>query len=113
MSYGKVTVGFGSKDQHDIEVKDFVKSVFAGDRFIHIAQLVDDSYCITIENLPSSGRAPHQSMRVGQESFIALVHAIMLYMQVKDMNVSQLAIDLQQNGNIEYSCSDNLKPITS
>lgn len=115
MKYGTVTVGFGSPEQHDIEVQDFVKSVFAGDRFVHVSKLVDGTYCISVENLPSSGRAPQQSMRLSEESFGALMYSCMLYMQVKGMNVETLMTDLQRgsDGNIQYSVSDNLKPISS
>lgn len=113
MSYGKVTVGFGSPEQHDIEVADFVKCVFAGDRFIHVSKLVDGTYCLSVENLPSSGRAPHQSMRLGEESFTALMFACAMYLEVKEMDVTKLMQDLQshKDGNIEYAVSDNLSPL--
>jgi hypothetical protein len=111
MSYGKVTVGFGSPEQHDIEVQDFTKALFKGDRYVHVAKLVDGSYCITVENLASSGRAPHQSIRLGEESFAAMMCTCAMYMQVKGMDVEKLMRDLQNGENIHYNVSDNLQPL--
>lgn len=109
--YGHVTVGFGSPQQHDIEVEDFTKALFNGDRYVHVAKLVDGTYCITVENLASSGRAPHQSIRLGEESFAAMMCTCAMYMQVKSLDVEAMMRALQKGENIQYNVSDNLKPI--
>jgi hypothetical protein len=110
MSYGKITIGYGTTEQKDLSVIDFVKCLFPGDRVVHVAMIEDGSFSVTIENLQSSGRSPQQTMRLSKESLVAIHTGIQMYFGVKGEDPVKLLTEFMQGNPIEYTCSDNLDP---
>lgn len=109
--YGYVTVGTGTSTPRKVRIESFVRSVWNDNRFAQCVHLEDDTYCIAIENLESSGRNPTNAMRLSKDSFIALMVNIHLYAEVAGIDLVGMAKDALQGDNIQYTVSDNLKPL--
>lgn len=103
------TVGTGS-EQRKIEIIDFVQAQFADHRVVHVAELVDGTFTMAIENPVSSGRNPHQAIRLGKESFVALLFTAHLYIQGKGVNLIEMMEGLDNGKDIDYTYSSGLKP---
>ncbi len=113
-SYGEATVGFGTPQEHKIKVVDFLKSEYIDNRLISVCMLEDESYIFSVENPTSSGRAPHQSIRLGKESAIGFISTLLLYFNIKygEDGVQKLLEEAVKKGEIDYALSDNLKPLS-
>ena len=107
-SKGKITVGFGTKEQRELAIEEFVQSRFKDSRLFSILKIEDGSFAISIENPPSTGRT-NQQMWLSKESLVGLTSAIMLYFEVKGENLTDLLKDATNNEKIEYSYSDNIE----
>lgn len=108
-SYGKATVGYGTGDQREVDIKDFVQATFKNNRVISVMSLEDGTYVISVENTPSSGRICQQ-MRLSRESFIGLIATSLMYLNCKRENTNDVLRESIGKEEIEYSFSDNLKP---
>lgn len=109
--YGNITVGYGKVDQHELKIIDYVRSLYINERFASCVKLEDGSYCISIENITSTGRNPQNAMWLSEESFVGLLANCLLYLQIKNLDVTELLKKAVKNGSIEYSVSDNLTPL--
>ena len=109
--YGHITIGYGSNAQSELQIIDYVRSIYIDNRFAGCCKLEDGTYCINVENLNSSGRNPINTMRLSEESLGALIANCLLYFQVKGIDVTELMKKASGNQKIEYSISDNLKPL--
>lgn len=102
-SYGKITVGFGTAKAAELEVTDYVQARFKDNRTISVSGIEDGSYCLIVEGLPST-------MRLSQESFIGLIATAFIYFECKGIDINPLYKEAAGD-EIQYSFSDNLKPI--
>ena len=101
-SIGKVTVGFGSKDQREIEVVNFVRSSFKDHRLITISELEDGSIISVVENPESSGRASQAKIWLSKQSFLGLIATSYLYFMKKGEDFEGLLKDVLVKDELEY-----------
>jgi hypothetical protein len=111
-SRGKVTVGYGTAQQREIEIVDFVQARFTDNRVISICQVDDNASMVaTVENPASTGRAPAQSIWLSQESFVGLMVTAMMYLAAKGEPLSDILKAAAKNDEIDYTFSDNLNAL--
>lgn len=107
--YGVVTVGYGSSQQQELKIVDYVRSSYKDHRVASCCLIEDGTFLISVENLQSSGRNPTNNMRLSKESFAALLSNCILYMNIKGMDVESMVRESMNGENIGYHFSDNLK----
>lgn len=90
-----------------IEIVDYIQSYFVGGRTITVAKLEDNTYGLAVENPKSSGRALQSSLRLTEESFIALLSSCMLYFHHNNIDVVEKINSLINNEALNYSYSKN------
>ncbi len=89
-SLGKITVGYGTSLQKELEVEAFIQIKFPDNRLICVSRIEDDTICTTVENPISSGRQPQQSIWLSKESFVGMITAANLYLLKNGENVEDL-----------------------
>lgn len=110
-SRGKVTVGYGTNLQNEIEIIDFVRCDFKDYRLISVATLENEQgYIISVENPTTTDRCPIQTMWLSRESFAGLIGAAFMFWSAKGEDMLTLMKDCTIKNKIKYSCSDNLNP---
>ena len=108
--FGCATVGFGTPFERKIKVIDCVQSRFKDNRVITVATLENnEGYILSVENLPSSGRATTQQMWLSEESLTGLMGAVHIFWKQKKMDVLELMKNCVIENEVHYSFSDNLK----
>lgn len=110
MNKGKAIIGYGTSQEHQLEIVDFVQANFADNRLVSVTELEDGTFTMTIENPPSSGRAIHQSIRLGKESFAAILFTAHLYLAGKGMRIEQILESVVVKEEIQYSYSSGINP---
>lgn len=110
MSRGKITVGYGSSEQRELEIEDFVQAEYKDHRLISISQIEDGSIVAAVENPASSGRNTQATIWLSKESFIGLLATGVLYFSAKGEDLEQLMNEAFEKEDITYAYSDNLKP---
>jgi len=50
--YGKITIGYGTSEQKELQIIDFVQAHFKDNRVITISQIEDGSFVSAVENPP-------------------------------------------------------------
>jgi hypothetical protein len=113
MSYGKITVGYGTREQRELEVIDYLRASFLDNRLISISTIEDGSIVAVVENPPSTCRASQSSIWLSKESFIGIIGAAFLYFSAKNEDLGKLLKDVTINNDIQYSFSENLKNPTT
>jgi len=106
-SNGKITVAFGTAQQHQLEIEEFVKSKFKDDRVFSVLKIEGGSFVVSVENPPESGRA-NQQMWLSKESLVGIAGAIMLYFTVKGENIHELIRNSADGEIVPYTFSDNI-----
>ena len=106
--YGKITVGYGTSEQRELEIIDFVQANFKDNRVVSISQIEDGSLIGAVENPPSSGRCPQTSIWLSKESFIGLISTAMIYFNIKGEDMQKLLEESIKGNEVNYSFSDNL-----
>ena len=107
-SKGKITVGVGTEEVHQLNIEEYVQTRFKDNRLFSVAKIEDGSFAVSVENPPSTGRS-NQTMWLSKESLVGLVSTILLYFEVKgedSMGLLQQSVD---SNNIEYFFSDNIQ----
>lgn len=107
--YGKITVGVGTAERRELEVVDFVQAKYIDGRTVSVSQIEDDSMTITVENIPSSGRAAQANIWLSKESVIAVLSTAILYFNLKGQDLEELFKTSIESDKIDYRFSDNLK----
>lgn len=107
--YGKITVGVGTAERRELEVVDFVQAKYIDGRTVSVSQIEDDSMTITVENIPSSGRASQANIWLSKESVIAVLSTAILYFNLKGQDLEELFKTSIESDKIDYRFSDNLK----
>lgn len=109
--YGSATVGFGTSQEREIPIADYVKSLYKDNRLVSVVRLEDGSFIISVENPGSSGRAAQTSMWLSRESFISLISTSFLYFGCAGENFGELLQECVKKDCLDYDFSDNLKPL--
>ena len=104
-THGKVTVGFGTIQEQELDIVDFVQAEFADHRLVSVTELEDDTLTMSVENPASTGRATSQSIRLGRESFVALIMTAHLFFQLKGLDMAKVLEEVAINEEINYSYS--------
>ena len=110
-SLGKATIGFGTNQQTELEIVDFLKAEYKDNRLMSVVMLEDETFIFSVENPVSSGRAPHQSMRLGKESAIGMLSTLLLYFNTKlgEDGIQEAFKETSVRNEINYSASPNFK----
>ena len=101
-SIGKVTVGYGTKEQKEIEVACFVRASFKDHRLATISELEDGSIVGAIENPESSGRNTQAKIWLTEESFLSLVATYYVYCMKRGKDLEKLLTEIALKNDIEY-----------
>lgn len=107
--YGKITVGYGTCEQKELQVTDFVQAQFKDHRLISIAKIEDGSFSCVVENPKSSGRNIQTSIWLSKESLIGLISTAMMYFINSGEDMRTLLEKTTDDNKIRYWFSDNLK----
>lgn len=108
MSRGKITVGFGTTEQKEMEIINFVQAKFKDHRLIGISQIEDDSLVVVVENPMSSGRNTQATIWLSKESFVGVLATAFLYFSAKGEDLGKLIQESVEKNEINYTLSDNL-----
>ena len=109
-TYGNLTVGYGTSEQRTIPIVEYVAAIYKDERKVSIARSEEDTYVISVDNYASSGRGSH-SINLSKESLIGVLTTGFMFLGVKGENIEQLLKDSMEGEEINYSFSDNLKPL--
>ena len=112
MSRGKITVGYGTAEQRELEIVDFVQAEFKDHRLISISQIEDGSLVAVVENPVSSGRNTQATIWLSKESFVGMLSAAFLYFSAKGEDLGELMKSVIESEYINYTYSDNLTAIS-
>lgn len=113
MSRGKITVGYGTAEQRELEIVDFVQAEFKDHRLISISQIEDGSLVAVVENPASSGRNTQATIWLSKESFVGMLSTAFLYFSAKGEDLGELMKSVVESEDISYTYSDNLTAIGS
>jgi hypothetical protein len=102
--YGHITTGDGSK----LAIVDVLQASYLDNRTISVMSIEDQSIAIAIENLPSSGRNPQQTLRLSQESLAAVLMSAILYFSAKGVNLDELTRRVVAAEQLRFIKSANL-----
>jgi len=111
MSIGKIIVGYGTAEQRELEIVDFVQAEYKDHRLISISQIEDGSFAAVVENPQSSGRNTQTTIWLSKESFLGMLSTAFLYFSAKGEDLGELMKDVVEKDDIQYSHSDNLTSI--
>lgn len=103
---GKATI-FDSFQQKDLEIVSVVQSTFKDNRLVTVAKLEDNSYCLSVENPQSSGRAMVSTMRLTEDSFIGLLATSFMYFEHNKEDLTEKVQTLINNDIVQYRFNDN------
>lgn len=107
-NYGKITVGFGTPEQRELKIIEFLKTTFKDNRVISVSLIEDESFACVVENVTSSGRNEQSTIWLSKESMIGLVSTVMIYFNMKGQDIEELLKQSVDGDNIQYTYSDNL-----
>ena len=110
-SYGQLTVGFGTRLERKLDIVDFVQANYKDNRLVHVSMTEEDAIVVTVENPPSTGRAPQSSIYLSKESLLAALSTVFIYFSCKGEDLPSLLKEITTNEMIDYGYSDNLSPI--
>lgn len=113
MSRGKVTVGFGTAEQKEMEIIDFVQAEFKDHRLISISEIEDGSLVTVVENPKSTSRNTQATIWLSKESFIGMLSTAFIYFSAKGEDLGKLMQTAVENNQIDYTFSDNLTALDS
>ena len=106
-SNGKITVAFGTAQQHQLEIEEYVRSKFKDNRVFSVLKIEDGSFVVSVENPPETDRSTQQ-MWLSKESLVGIAGAIMLYFNVKGENIYELIRNSADGEEVPYTFSDNI-----
>ena len=109
--YGNITVGYGTREQREIKIVNYLQANYIDNRLVSVSELEDGSYILAIENPKSTGRTVQETMWLSKESFIALINTSMFYFMAKNEDLMKLIKESTDGDKIDYRFSDNLQPI--
>jgi hypothetical protein len=108
MSRGKVTVGYGTVEQREMEITNFVQAGFKDHRVISISEIEDGSIVAVVENPKSTSRNTQATIWLSKESFIGMIATAFIYFSAKGEDLGNLMQSAVEKNEIDYTFSDNL-----
>ena len=106
--YGKITVGYGTSKQRELQVIDFLQAKFKDNRVISISQIEDGTFVGSVENPPSTGRNTQATIWLSKESLIGLLSTAMLYFNIKGEDLHSLLEQAVTGDDVDYNFSENI-----
>ena len=106
---GKITVGYGTSEQKELSIINFLQARFKDNRLISISEIEDGTFVGSVQNPPSTGRNPQSVIWLSKDSLIGLVSTAILYFNIKGEDLHSLIQEATLNEDINYNFSDNLK----
>ena len=106
--YGKFTAGYGTSEEKELQIVDFVQANYKDNRIISISHIEDGTFVGAVENPPSTGRITQATIWLTKESFIGLLITAMLYFNAKGEDMQKLIEESITGKEVHYSFSDNL-----
>jgi len=103
--YGKLTAGYGTPEQKEINIIDGIQVEYKEGRTTNTVTLEDGSTFIELINSPESGRPKVPQLWLSTDSLLALTHSLLLYCYEKKLDVKAYG---DQNF-ITANFTDNLK----
>lgn len=110
--YGKINVGVGTSEQHELKIIDFIRADYKDNRVVSFCAVEDGSFVCAVENPPSTGRNIQSTIWLSKESMIGLLSTAMLYFSIKGEKMDDLLKETLRGEKIEYVLSDNLKALS-
>ena len=110
-NYGHATVGVGTPDQRKIPIQDYVSCFFADKRQVNISSLVNNEGCIIEIKNPKTTNRSSQTMWLTEESLMSFMAGISIYLKCKGISFDEVLKKLSENGEVQYTFSDNLSII--
>lgn len=107
-TYGKTTVGFGTKDQRELNITNFARARWEDNRICSVLEIEDGSIQLAVENISSSGRAPLQVIWLSHESAIGLISTALLYCAAKGIDLAAEALKISESEDIEITLTPEL-----
>lgn len=99
----KLTVGYGTKEEREIEIINGVQAEFIDKRCITVAKLEDDSFFVSVENYKSSGRNVQDSMWLSKESFLAMLSTCAFYLEKEGCDIYKEILEMQKGKEVEFA----------
>ena len=109
----KITVGVGTPEQRDINIKSFVQSKFKDGRLISLFKLEDDSFLGLVENPLESQRNQRQEIWLSNESFIGFLSVCYLLSAHSNSDFGEMLKGAIESDNIDYIFSPDLHEVSS
>ena len=106
--YGKVTTGYGTAEQKEISVTEFVQATYNDNRKITVSKLEDDTLFLTVENPKDSGREAKSMLRLSKDSFIGLLTTCLMYSNSVGLDLKEALETQMGDDRVGYSHSDNI-----
>ena len=106
---GKITLGYGTSEQKELSIINFLQARFKDNRLISISEIEDGTFVGSVQNPPSTGRNPQSVIWLSKDSLIGLVSTAILYFNIKGEDLHSLIQEATLNEDINYNFSDNLK----
>ena len=103
-----IKIGAGTPSEREVEIIEFVQAVTADGRVACITR-IEGAYALTFDNLPESGREPHNEMLLSDESFSLMIAVMSLYFAVKDLD-SESLFGRVTFDDVAVNCSEHLAP---
>lgn len=106
--YGKLTIGLGSAEQKELEITEFVQARYKDNRVIAVSKIEDETFLLSVENPPSTGRESQVKMWLSKESMAGLMATIIIYLGASGVDYNKLMEESFVDGEVDFSFSDNL-----
>lgn len=107
---GSIIVGYGTSQQREVEIANYLQANFKDHRLISVMQLVDNSYVVGVENPESTGRGTKSTIWLSQESLIGVLTTSILYFTKKGVDLEKILKEaVSSKETIDFIHSGNLK----
>lgn len=98
------TVGVGTPEERNIEIKDFLELSFKDSRTATVLELADEEgYLLMIQNDPNTGRNPRQEMWLSEASFACLLFSATTLLVSTGKDLNQIISELGNTVNFKSS----------
>lgn len=112
ISYGKINIGSGTPLEKEIEISNYIQSEYDDGKLITVSETNDEYFFISIENKKDTGQVPI-GIYLNKQDFTRLIIASNIYWGCKEEDIEGYMQKIIEEGNIKFSCSDNLNPIVN
>ena len=103
-NYGSIIIGPNTGNQTEEIIEDFFKARYHDGRLITLCK-IKTGYYIVVENPVSSGRDPQQKMLLTEESFMALMLSMNLFVHGLNIDTFELLKRTVERDKVEFESS--------